>query len=82
MDAPANSILFSGPITCTFNLLMKILSPASAKKNRKKIKIKNKKQQQQKHAEGFQILHFLWSFSNDIMAANGYGGEPAWPSGK
>ena len=43
---------------------MEILSHASAKKK----------------AEGFQILHFYWSFSNDIMAVKGLTGCLQWRS--
>ena len=55
-----NSIVF-GLITNMFSMLCvltKTLSHAGAKKENKK-------------AEGFQVLHFYWSFSNDIMAVKG-----------
>ena len=45
-------------------VLMEILSHVSAKKK----------------AEGFQILHFYWLFSNDIMAVKGLTGCLQWRS--
>ena len=45
---------------------MRMLSKASAKKKKKK----------KKKAEGFNLLHFYWSFSSDIMAVTGLTNQP------
>ena len=57
---PANST-FSGPITSTFNAVPFDKSPFTCQ-------CKNK---EHRKAEGFQIVHFDWSFSSDIMAVKG-----------
>ena len=59
MDAPANGIL-SGPIASTFNAIPFDKSPSTCQRKK-----------EHRKALGFQILHFDWSFSSDIMAVKG-----------
>ena len=76
---PADSILLSGPIThllLVLCVLTKILSHASAKKKRERERERRKKKKKKKKALGFQISHFYWSFSGDIMAVKGLKGSP------
>ena len=52
--------LFSGPVTSPFSAMRFDENPLQSQ-----CKKENKK------AEGFQISHFYWSFSSDIMAVKG-----------
>ena len=61
LDAPTNNVIISRSCnTSTFNGMRFNENPFTCQCKK-----------EDKKSEGFQILHFYWSFSSDIMAVKG-----------